>query len=88
MTGMDEHADCIEVLREVYVYLDGELNDERRTAIRQHLDDCPPCGEAFEFEHELRALIAHRCREQVPESLRRRIAVAIGLDPETGHVQP
>jgi mycothiol system anti-sigma-R factor len=84
---MDEHADCIEMLREVYVYLDGELTDERRSLIKQHLDDCPPCLDAFEFEDDLRAVIAHRCREQVPESLRRRIASAIGLDPGAAGLQ-
>jgi mycothiol system anti-sigma-R factor len=83
----DEHGHCIEILREVYIYLDGELTDDRRTLIRQHLDDCPPCLEAFEFEQDLRAVIAHRCREHVPDALRRRIADAIGLDPDTGRLR-
>ena len=75
--------ECDDALHELYGYLDGELTVERRMKIQHHLDDCPPCYEAYDFEAELRIVIAHGCREQVPESLRRRIADAIGhtVDP-------
>ena len=63
-------------------YLDGELTVERRMKIQHHLDDCPPCYEAFDFEAELRIVIARKCTEQVPDSLKQRIAEA--LDQETG----
>jgi mycothiol system anti-sigma-R factor len=72
--------DCTEALSELYVFIDGELTSERRTAIRRHLDDCPPCYEAFDFTVELRQVIAYRCREEVPESLRRRVADSLGAD--------
>jgi len=65
---------CEEALQELYVYLDGELTEEKRGAIRGHLDDCNPCFEAFDFEAELRIVISTRCRDEVPESLRDRIA--------------
>ncbi|MEY2455774.1 MAG: hypothetical protein QOK06_868, partial [Acidimicrobiaceae bacterium] len=32
---------------------------------------------AFDFEAELRVVIAHKCQETVPESLKLRIAAAI-----------
>ena len=73
--GHDHSATpCEEALQELYVYLDGELTEEKRGAIRGHLDDCNPCFEAFDFEAELRIVISTRCREEVPESLRDRIA--------------
>ena len=70
-------AECTESLHRLYHYLDGELTVDVRTAIERHLTDCPPCGEAFDFEVELRAVISRKCRDQAPDSLRRRIAEAI-----------
>ena len=72
--------ECREALEALYVYLDGELTEERRIIIKGHLDDCPPCGDAFDFTLELRQVVAQRCREEVPEALRLRIAQALGQD--------
>ena len=74
--------DCDDALHELYGYLDGELTTERRQIIQQHLDDCPPCGGFYEFEAELRVVIARKCTERVPDSLKQRIAEA--LDKEMG----
>lgn len=71
---------CGDALHRIYHFLDGELTADVRARIAQHLDDCPPCGRGFEFETELRRVIASRCRETVPEELRARIARAIGHD--------
>jgi mycothiol system anti-sigma-R factor len=68
---------CEEALQELYVYLDGELTDEKRSTIKGHLDDCNPCFEAFDFEAELRIVISTKCRDEVPDSLRTRIAQQI-----------
>ena len=81
-TGAD---DCSESIHRLYHFLDGELTDERRAMIARHLDDCSPCLNAFDFEAELRQMIAFRCRERVPDGLLDRIAAAIrqekgGLD--------
>jgi len=73
----EEKRDCVEAVHVLYHYLDGELTSERRVLIKQHLDDCPPCGEAFEFEAELRVVISQKCREQVPDALRQRVADAL-----------
>ena len=74
---MSEHGDCQEALHAVYHFLDGELTHERRLIITEHLDECSPCLEAFDFEAELRQVIAHRCQEQVPTHLMERIAQAL-----------
>lgn len=76
-----DHGNCSETLHELYHFLDGELTDERRAHIRIHLEGCPPCFEAFDFEAEIKAYIADKCRERVPEELRARIAAAIGHQP-------
>lgn len=68
---------CQDAVATLYNYLDGELTSERREWIKHHLDDCGPCFHAFDFEAELKALIARKCRDEVPESLRRRVADAL-----------
>jgi mycothiol system anti-sigma-R factor len=77
----DPALDCTDAIHQIYHYLDGELTEEKRRAIALHLDLCPPCGDGFHFEEELRLLIARKCRDDVPDDLRRRIAEAIGHDP-------
>jgi anti-sigma factor (TIGR02949 family) len=70
-------VDCDEAVHQLYHYLDGELTDERRRMIAEHLDLCGPCADAADFEADLRRVIANRCKERVPESLMRRIADTI-----------
>lgn len=70
-------GDCGEAMHRLYHYLDGELDDVRREDIRIHLDNCLPCLDAFDFEAELRSVIARKCRDRVPDELRARIAVAL-----------
>jgi mycothiol system anti-sigma-R factor len=74
---MHEKRECTEAVEVLYHYLDGQLTDDRRVVIRRHLDDCPPCLDAFDFEAELRVVVAQKCRERVPEHLRLRVAQAI-----------
>ncbi len=88
-TGMDDALNnCEEVIHRIYHFLDGELTPEKRAEIQRHLDDCPPCIEAFEFEAELRMLVSRGCREQVPDELRTRIARLIGHEQASGRAGP
>ena len=80
-------SDCQDSLHELYTFLDGELTDDKRAHIRQHIDDCSPCLEAFDFEAELRQVIARRCHDEVPESLRRRVAESLDL-PDVSRREP
>ncbi|MBA3268355.1 MAG: mycothiol system anti-sigma-R factor [Acidimicrobiia bacterium] len=68
---------CTEAAELLYHYIDGELTEERRMLISAHLDDCPPCLDAFDFEAELRVVVAERCRDRVPDELRQRVADAL-----------
>lgn len=74
---MHEHGDCTDAVERLYHYLDGELDEARMTVVRQHLEACLPCLEAFDFEAELRAVVARKCRESVPDQLRMRITLAL-----------
>jgi len=77
MGSEESEVDCNETIERLYTYLDGELTDERRHEIKEHLDECAPCLGAFDFEFELRQVIANRCKDHVPASLRRRVHDAI-----------
>jgi mycothiol system anti-sigma-R factor len=70
-------TDCQDALHTLYHYLDGELTPERRVEIQRHLTECEPCLHAFDFEAELKVVIARSCRDQVPDHLRSKIAEAI-----------
>ena len=76
-------GDCNESLAELYTFLDGELTDDKRVEIRQHLDDCSPCLERFDFQAELKAVISQKCQEEVPQELRDRIARSLGIEADS-----
>ncbi|MFM7068424.1 MAG: mycothiol system anti-sigma-R factor [Actinomycetes bacterium] len=69
---MTEH-ECDEAISELYRYLDGELDADRVRLIEKHLRDCSPCLEAYDFEAELRKMIASKSAEQMPAELRSQI---------------
>lgn len=73
----DEEVDCSDAVHTLYHFLDGELTPDRLAHIQQHLEACPPCLEKFDFEAELRMMIARKCRDEVPDSLRIRIVESI-----------
>lgn len=81
-----QHGHCDDALDTLYHYLDGELTETRRAQIRKHLEECSPCLQKFDFEAELKVVIARRCRDQVPEHLRLRVAAA--LAEESGRPLP
>ena len=72
--------DCSETVHELHFFLDGEITPEKRARIQAHLDDCPPCMKAFDFEGELREVVADRLRTEVPTDLAARIRSAIARD--------
>ncbi len=74
---------CQDALHTLYHYLDGELTEERRQAIKRHLNECQPCLHAFDFEAELKIVIARSCRDQVPDHLRFKIAKALADASDT-----
>jgi mycothiol system anti-sigma-R factor len=75
-------GECESALKTLYSFLDGELTPERRRAIQRHLDECSPCLQAFDFEAELKVLVARCCRDQVPESLRIKVAEVLAKASE------
>jgi mycothiol system anti-sigma-R factor len=65
---------CTEVIRQVYLYLDGEIDESSRTEVRTHLDECGPCLRQFGIEQEVKALVARCCGSDVaPEGMKDRL---------------
>jgi anti-sigma factor (TIGR02949 family) len=65
---------CRECREHLYEYLDREITVELEQEIRQHLTDCPPCGEHLDFEKLFLGFLRVRCRTQgAPPDLKRRI---------------
>jgi mycothiol system anti-sigma-R factor len=71
----DPHVvDCSKVLEDVYLYLDGELDDQQRQEVREHLDECSPCLRLFGVEQEVKILVRRCCgNDSAPDGLRVRV---------------
>ncbi|MGA0862360.1 MAG: zf-HC2 domain-containing protein [Ilumatobacteraceae bacterium] len=50
-------ADCNETIRELQIFLDGELPTGRADDIIAHLKTCSDCQGAYELHDELRRLV-------------------------------
>ena len=76
-------SDCNETLRELEAFLDEELSSDAHHLIQRHLDGCLECLQAYDFEAELRQVIAIKCREtEVPSGLMEKIQGCFGLEDD------
>jgi mycothiol system anti-sigma-R factor len=76
--GQPHDVDCVEVLEQVYSYLDGEMGDDAKQEIREHLDECAPCLRQFGIEQEVKALVARCCGgESAPDHFRERLRLKL-----------
>jgi anti-sigma factor (TIGR02949 family) len=65
---------CRECKEHLYEYLDRELTPAVERDIRQHLEECPPCGEEFDFEQLFLDFLKAKSRAQgASPDLKRRI---------------
>ena len=71
-------TNCRDALDRVYAYLDGEIDDQDYTRIREHLDDCAPCLRQYGIEQEVKVLVARCCgSETASTELRARVLTRI-----------
>lgn len=67
-------TDCEHVLRQIELYLDGELVGVERVEIERHLEGCSPCSGHSEFQLRLKQMLAAKCGcDEVPMALVERI---------------
>ncbi|WP_084614990.1 mycothiol system anti-sigma-R factor [Nakamurella lactea] len=73
-----EHSECDQVLRDVWLFLDNEMDAGARAAVQRHLDDCSPCLDETDLEQKFKDLVHRTCGgERAPEQLRNRLTTAI-----------
>lgn len=79
-------TDCDEVLRDLDLYLDGELPAARARTVERHLSECSPCLSRGEFRRRVIEIVRTKCRskEEPPVSLHLRIRRSIGLQISSG----
>jgi mycothiol system anti-sigma-R factor len=76
--GTPHEVDCSEIIEKVYLYLDGEIDDDARATVREHLDECAPCLRKFGLEQDVKALVARCCGGEVaPEGVRERLVMKL-----------
>jgi mycothiol system anti-sigma-R factor len=73
--------DCAETIRELDLFLDGELSDQQREAITHHLNGCMDCLGAFDFHAELKIVVAEKCHnDEMPPGLLGKIEQCFAID--------
>lgn len=75
--------ECEHVLRQIELYLDGELVGLDRVEIERHLGECSPCHGHSEFQRRLKELLRDKCGcNEVPAELTERIRVLLSARHE------
>lgn len=73
--------DCNQTLRELQLFLDGELPADEHDHVIGHLNECLDCFQAFDFQAELKQVIAKKCRtDALPDGLMERIQQCLQTD--------
>ena len=85
----NDHGDCRQTLRDVETFLDGELPPEQYQEVLGHLDRCMDCYQAFDFQAELKEIIARKCGgDALPPGLIERIMWSLAQPGEGAAAPP
>lgn len=75
---MDAESECTSVLRDVWLFLDDEMDPDNRAKVQQHLDECSPCLMEAGLDRKLKDLLHRKCGgERAPEQLRHRLVARL-----------
>ena len=78
-------TDCDHVLRQIELYLDGELVGVQRVEIERHLGGCDPCTGHADFQRKLKEMLRAKCGcNDVPPELLQRVRSML----QTPHTHP
>lgn len=64
---------CEEALRQVFEYIDQELDGHKHDEMDQHMSVCRSCFSRLEFEKHLRTHVRSASQEQASDALKHRI---------------
>jgi len=69
-----QDSKCSGVLRDVWLFLDDEMDPDNRAKVQQHLDECSPCLVEAGLDQKLKELLHKKCGgDRAPEQLRQRL---------------
>lgn len=72
---------CEELIKKLYLYLDGELPPEEEVEVENHLAECITCLRLYGLELQFKKMIRSRLQtEEVPVELVESIRIALHLD--------
>lgn len=75
---------CSDAVRQLWQYLEGELPDQDRAKVDEHLAACLRCCGEAEFADELRRFLATDSQEvDIPDAVRRRLLTTLESLPES-----
>lgn len=74
----DRGPECLETLREIEAFLDGESDTVVASRIEVHLSDCGRCMDRADFRRHLKDLVRERCQqESVPAHVMEKIRAMV-----------
>lgn len=65
---------CTDAVRKLWDYLEGDIGENERHAIEEHLDVCKRCCGEAEFADELRRFLVSNAYDELPAPARDRLA--------------
>ena len=69
--------DCEKALRDLYLFLDREIDTASFEQIQTHIDDCSSCLTAYDLERVVKTLVSRSCHDVAPEPLRAKVLYSI-----------
>jgi len=80
----DPDSGCSSVLRDVWLFLDDEMDPENRAKVQRHLDECSPCLEEAGLDRKLKDLLHRKCGgDRAPDQLRQRVIASLEVSVTT-----
>lgn len=74
----DDDSACTGVLRDVWMFLDDEMDPDNRAKVQQHLDECSPCLVEAGLDKKLKDLLHRKCGgDRAPQQLRERLVATL-----------
>jgi anti-sigma factor (TIGR02949 family) len=70
---IDPNMSCEEVLRQLFAYLDRELDPRTAALIDRHIEACRGCYTRAAFERKLKARLRGAAEKPAPARLRERV---------------
>ncbi len=75
--GVCDGPDCEKALRNLYLFIDQEMDHASCEEIQQHIDDCTDCLGEFDLERVVKQLVSRSCHEIAPQPLRDKVLFSI-----------